>query len=571
MARAKANEVLRNKAKPNAVDELTRGIATLRELSIQIDDLSRDGFPYREAVRARTELSFRETIRRLFGEKSPEYQTHKNHKLKVGTRAESAQSTALLKEFIAALEIQRADLLGLKPEEVIAMVATEPTRPSLAVVPPAIPPDSPTMPCGDIPAQPTAASVPLAPAPPAIASGTITPPTPALAPSSTALSIVTPSPSIPALETVPPAPHETPAPSPLHPSASAGSTSVEAMQDPWLSDAPLPIAPHMTTCDASAAPPVTSSPAAKASINTPIPSTTVPPLASTRNTVLQGTIPPVPHATLRPRPGPVVNTEFPASTQPTKDVTAPLKAPPAPLHESSRQVTPPLGATAADATPLPTQDSRTLPPLVQAFAPIGTSMPPAPQQEPTATSGITGASVPIQSSTPAAPAVLITEKTPEPKASAEDGTLEILRRVCARFHLVARQLRLRKEYRPTLEINDEYDLQDLFSALLRLQFDEVGTDEWTPAYTNGAPRTSYLLDWEKTVVVVKQTRSGLTTKDLAEQIAADTARYTARPNATSLVCFVYDPDGRVGNPRGLEAELSSTDGRRRIEVIVAPK
>lgn len=147
----------------------------------------------------------------------------------------------------------------------------------------------------------------------------------------------------------------------------------------------------------------------------------------------------------------------------------------------------------------------------------------------------------------------------------------MLRRVCARFHLVARQLRLRKEYRPTLEINDEYDLQDLFYALLRLQCDEVGTEEWSPAYANGMRRTSYLLDWEKTAVVVKQTRSGLTAKDLAEQIAADKAHYAARPNGATLVCFIYDPEGRVGNPRGLEADLSSTDGPYRVEVIVAPK
>lgn len=163
------------------------------------------------------------------------------------------------------------------------------------------------------------------------------------------------------------------------------------------------------------------------------------------------------------------------------------------------------------------------------------------------------------------------EKAPEAKVSAEHGTLEILRRVCARFHLVARQLRLRKEYRPTLEINDEYDLQDLFYALLRLQFDEVGTEDWPPAYANGMRRTTYLLDWEKTAVVVKQTRSGLTTKDLAEQVAADKAHYAARPNGATLVCFIYDPEGRVGNPRGLEADLTTTEGSYRVEVIVAPK
>ena len=172
----------------------------------------------------------------------------------------------------------------------------------------------------------------------------------------------------------------------------------------------------------------------------------------------------------------------------------------------------------------------------------------------------------IQPATPAP-----SQATAPAKVQEESGTLEMLRRVCARFHLVARQLRLRKEYRPTLEINDEYDLQDLFYALLRLQFDEVGTDDWSPPYANGTQRTSYLLDWGKTVVVVKQTRSGLSSKDLAEQIAADKSHYAARPDAATLVCFIYDPEGRVGNPRGLEADLTTAEPRYRVEVLVAPK
>lgn len=156
-------------------------------------------------------------------------------------------------------------------------------------------------------------------------------------------------------------------------------------------------------------------------------------------------------------------------------------------------------------------------------------------------------------------------------SQAENGTLDILRRICARFHLVARQLRLRKEYRPTLEITDEYDLQDLFYALLRLQFDEVGTEEWAPPYANGARRTSYLLDWDRTVVVVKQTRSGLSTRDIAEQVKADVAHYSAQPNGATLLCFIYDPEGRVGNPRGLEADLTTVSDTYTVEVIVAPK
>jgi len=38
-----------------------------------------------------------------------------------------------------------------------------------------------------------------------------------------------------------------------------------------------------------------------------------------------------------------------------------------------------------------------------------------------------------------------------------------------------------------------------------------------------------------------------------------------------LLCFIYDPDGRVGNPRGLEADLSTVGDTYRVEIIVAPK
>jgi len=230
-----------------------------------------------------------------------------------------------------------------------------------------------------------------------------------------------------------------------------------------------------------------------------------------------------------------------------------------------------LPGALAGSDDVPAPDIRTEAPIIQPAAPAPASSIHAPKQEPTAPSSAASVTTPVQPSSPASTQSPVPEKAQDVKLHVEQGTLGILRRVCARFHLVARQLRLRKEYRPTLEINDEYDLQDLFYALLRLQFDEVGTEDWSPAYANGAHRTSYLLDWDNTVVVVKQTRSGLSSKDLAEQVAADKVHYSARPNGATLVCFIYDPEGRVGNPRGLEADLTSTEDTYRVEVIVAPK
>jgi hypothetical protein len=49
-------------------------------------------------------------------------------------------------------------------------------------------------------------------------------------------------------------------------------------------------------------------------------------------------------------------------------------------------------------------------------------------------------------------------------------------------HLVARQLRKRHRDRATLIIADEYDVQDLLHALLRLEFDDVRPEENTPSY-----------------------------------------------------------------------------------------
>jgi len=149
--------------------------------------------------------------------------------------------------------------------------------------------------------------------------------------------------------------------------------------------------------------------------------------------------------------------------------------------------------------------------------------------------------------------------------------LNIAKTVCQRFHFVARQLRLRGEHRSTLNVEDECDVQDLLHALFRLQFDDISTDEWTPSYSNGTPRTTFLLNQDRLAVVVKKTRTGLSAKELMDQVRIDIERYRARGRCTNLFCFVYDPEGRIGNPRGLESDLASTSENFTVDVLVAPK
>ena len=116
--------------------------------------------------------------------------------------------------------------------------------------------------------------------------------------------------------------------------------------------------------------------------------------------------------------------------------------------------------------------------------------------------------------------------------------LEVLFR---RFHKVARQLRTRHANRETLDIKDEYDVQDLLHALLYLCFDDVRAEEWTPSYAGGAVRADFLLKESKTFIEVKKTRSSLTTKELGEELIIDCEKYKTHPDCEKLYCFIYDP------------------------------
>ncbi len=151
------------------------------------------------------------------------------------------------------------------------------------------------------------------------------------------------------------------------------------------------------------------------------------------------------------------------------------------------------------------------------------------------------------------------------------NVLSLLEQICLRFHSVARQLRSRHDNRSTLTIEDEYDVQDLLHALLRLHFDDIRPEEHTPSYAGKSSRVDFLLKNEEIVVETKKTRASLHVGKLGEELLIDRARYEKHPNCQILVCFVYDPEGRIGNPVGLERDLEDHDGNLKVRVIVAPK
>jgi len=80
----------------------------------------------------------------------------------------------------------------------------------------------------------------------------------------------------------------------------------------------------------------------------------------------------------------------------------------------------------------------------------------------------------------------------------------------------------------------------------------------------------FFLKPERIVVEVKKTRDTLRDGDVGDQLNIDIERYAQRPDCETLVCFVFDPDRLLDNPRGLEQDLSGLRGIIEVVVLVSP-
>ena len=156
------------------------------------------------------------------------------------------------------------------------------------------------------------------------------------------------------------------------------------------------------------------------------------------------------------------------------------------------------------------------------------------------------------------------------KAVEKDNQL-LLETIFNRFHLIVKQLRNRYDDRETLDVKDEYDTQDLLHSLLRIFYEDIRPEEWNPSYAGGSTRSDFLLKDERIIIEVKKTRSSLKAKQLGEQLIVDIAKYKTHPDCDLLYCFVYDPEGYINNPKGIENDLNNSQSGLKVKVKIVPK
>ncbi len=158
------------------------------------------------------------------------------------------------------------------------------------------------------------------------------------------------------------------------------------------------------------------------------------------------------------------------------------------------------------------------------------------------------------------------EETKSLESEAEES-IEAVKKVLSNFHLMAQKLLNRHAGRETLKITDEYDVQDLLRVLLTVDFGDVRPEEPTPSHAAKSAKMDFLLKEEKIAIEVKMIRERLTDKKVAEELIIDIARYKQHPDCDTLICFIYDPEGRIANPQGLSEDLQS-QSKDDLKVIV---
>lgn len=145
----------------------------------------------------------------------------------------------------------------------------------------------------------------------------------------------------------------------------------------------------------------------------------------------------------------------------------------------------------------------------------------------------------------------------------------LLKSVFTNFHRCARKILNRHSNRKTLEIADEYDVQDLLHGILSLFIDDIRPEDYVPSYAGGNSRTDFYLPEHDMFIETKMTRDGLKDKEVGEQLIIDVARYKSR--CKKLICFIYDKASLLQNPYGLISDLEalSTD-EIQVTVFISP-
>ncbi|MDZ7688891.1 MAG: hypothetical protein U5J64_09260 [Halobacteriales archaeon] len=139
-----------------------------------------------------------------------------------------------------------------------------------------------------------------------------------------------------------------------------------------------------------------------------------------------------------------------------------------------------------------------------------------------------------------------------------------------RFEKVAGQLKERNRDKPTLEIQDEYDVQYLHHSLLRVYFEDIRDETYLKQHAGVNPRIDFLIEEERIGIETKIANHNHGKKRIRNELAEDKEQYKSDEMCDTLLCFIYDPDKVLSNPAEIEKDLSEMHPGLETRVTITP-
>lgn len=141
--------------------------------------------------------------------------------------------------------------------------------------------------------------------------------------------------------------------------------------------------------------------------------------------------------------------------------------------------------------------------------------------------------------------------------SVEIPTLKRLVKILERLPSVSRTIQKTNRWasRNTLEIKDEYDVQDLLHGVLHIDFDDIRPEEWCPSYAGTNTRIDFILPAESIAIETKHTKNVKAQITIVEELVIDIARYKAHHDVKHLVCAIWDTAHHLKNSVALKNDL----------------
>lgn len=154
------------------------------------------------------------------------------------------------------------------------------------------------------------------------------------------------------------------------------------------------------------------------------------------------------------------------------------------------------------------------------------------------------------------------------RQSALEGVLAIVES----FKASAGVLRNRHANRTPFKIKDEYDVQDLFHALVLPIVPDMVPEDPASKIANKSSRLDFTSKSTGLGIELKHLKSKGDADRVRNEILVDEATYQAHPYVDTVVAFVHDPDGHIAMSarKSFEADLSQNVniGGRTVRYIV---